>query len=493
MIKLILYKELKEIIGSTKFAITFGLCSILIILAFFTGIKNYQTGMQENEASRAAQLKEFEKYTEWSRVSGKRIFLTPEPLAYLVMGVSNDIGRTAGISGRYTPTARDSIYSEQSFFAVFRFLDLEFVFQIILSLFAILFAYDAVNGEKENGTLKLSFANSLPRATYILGKLLGSFLALALPLLIPILIGVLLLPIMGVNLSSDEFLRLSLFIFCGLLYLGVFLNLSVFISCVTQQSSTAFLFLLVIWVCSVLIIPRASVLIAGNLVEVPTVEEINFKQAQLMRQNSDDLSERLNKFSSEAYSKLSQSGDRSREAMDKTQDSIAEFVDKIDSEHSEKVKELTGRLNEDRHNRQMQQEKLAFGISRISPAAVFNLASTTFCGTSLDLKNNFLKQAAIYSETFNAFIREKTGEDAGSLGAVLKRATTAAIASARGEKVEPPSTKPINSREIPEFIYQPSELSDILYDALPDIALLILFNIIFFSGAFISFLRYDLR
>lgn len=179
--------------------------------------------------------------------------------------------------------------------------------------------------------------------------------------------------------------------------------------------------------------------------------------------------------------------------MEKTQDNISEFVDKIDSEQSEKLKELTSRLNEDRHNRQMQQEKLAFGISRISPAAVFNLVSTTFFGTSLDLKNNFLKQAAIYSETFNAFIRKKTGEDAGSLGAVIKRATTAAIASTRGEKVEPPPTKPINPREIPEFIYQAPELYNILYDALPDIAILILFNLIFFSGAFISFLRYDLR
>ena len=136
----------------------------------------------------------------------------------------------------------------------------------------------------------------MPRATYILGKLIGSFLALALPLLIPILIGILLLPLMGLSLSNDEWISLGLFIMCGLLYLGVFLTLSVFVSCLTQRSSSAFLFLLVIWVFSVLIVPRASVLIAGNMVEVPSLEEINFQRTQLMRQNSDENLNRLNEF-----------------------------------------------------------------------------------------------------------------------------------------------------------------------------------------------------
>jgi ABC-type transport system involved in multi-copper enzyme maturation permease subunit len=479
---------LREIIGSTKFAATFGICSILIILSFFTGIKNYQTGVQENNASKVSQLQEFEKYTEWDRVSGQNVFLPPEPLASLVMGVSNDIGRTTGVNGRNTPTtSRDSIYSEQPVFAVFRFLDLEFVFQIILSLFAILFAFDAVNGEKERGTLRLSFANAVPRATYILGKLTGSFLALALPLLIPVLIGILLLPLMGLVLSNDEWLRLGLFIVSGMLYLGVFLTLSAFLSCLTQRSSSAFLFLLMIWIFSVLIIPRASVLIAGNMVKVPTIEEISFQQSQLMRQYSDEFGKRLRNFSKETYEKQRNSGDFSPEARKKAQDSIIQFLNEIETENSKKVEDLTSRLNEERHNKQVQQEKLAFGISRISPAAVFNLASTTLCGTSLDLKNHFLNQASIYSETFAEFIRRKTGHNPGDLGFIYK----AAAARASGEKTEP--AKPINPREIPEFLYQPPELSNILHDALPDIAILILFNLIFFSGAFLTFLRYDLR
>ncbi len=485
MFKLILYKELREIIGTTKFAATFGICSILIILTFFTGVKNYQTGMQEYTDSKAAELQKYEKYTEWGQVGDHRVFLPPSPLASLIMGVSNDIGRSANIDGLNRPSIGDSVYGEQPVFAVFRFLDLEFVFQIILSLFAILFAFDSVNGEKERGTLRLSFANSVPRASYIFGKLLGSFLALALPLLIPVLIGMLLLPLMGLTLSNNEWVRLGLFVICGLLYLGVFLTLSVFISCLTQRSSSSFLFLLVIWVCSVLIIPRASVLIAGNIIEVPSTSSIYYQRLQLERQNSTDMEKKVGAFFKElTLERQSQGENQGQEALDKTQNRIDDFLQNITDENNEKVEKLTSRLNEERRNMQIGQEKLAFGISRISPAAAFTLAATTLSGTSLELKNSFQERSEEYSGAFADFLREKTGHNVGRPRIMIR-------VKPMEEKKEPP--RPINPGEIPEFVYQAPELSVLFKNALPDIALLILFNLIFFSGAFLSFLRYDLR
>ena len=438
MLRLILYKELREIIGSTKFAVTFGICSILIILAFYTGVENYKTGMEEYKASEAAQLRTHEKKTNWSEVTSHQVYLTPEPLASLVMGVSNDLGRTAYISRGTIPPLADSTYSQQPVFAVFRFLDLEFVFRIILSLFAILFAFDAINGEKERGTLRLSFANSLPRASYILGKLTGSFLALALPLLIPILIGALLLPLMGLSLSTDEWIRLGLFIVCGLMYLGVFLTLSVFVSCLTQRSSSSFLFMLVIWVCSVLIIPRASVLIAGNMVDVPSLDEISLQRLQLQRQSSREYREKMESLYRDLFKQLRENRGTSREETDRGFKNITETLDNFRKEIDQKLKDLENRLNEDRRNIQVKQEKLAFGISRISPAAVFNLASITFSGTSLELRTHFRERAAAYLDSFAEFYRQKTGYNLGD--------TRAIITSRQEEKKQ---LKPINIREIP--------------------------------------------
>jgi ABC-type transport system involved in multi-copper enzyme maturation permease subunit len=482
MFKLILYKELREIIGTAKFAATFGICSILIILSFFTGIKNYETRLEEYNASTAAHLRTYKNTTDWDHVRDHRISLTPRPLASLIIGLSNDVPRTAYINGRDTSILSRSNYSQQPVFSVFRFLDLEFVFQIILSLFAILFAFDAINGEKERGTLRLSFANSLPRASYILGKLAGSFLALALPLLIPILIGVLMVPVMGISLTADEWIRLALFILCGMLYLGVFLTLSVFISCLTQRPSSSFLFLLVIWVCSVLIIPRASVLIAGNTVEVPSSEEISVQKLQLQRQNARAVDKKLGDVFQQFLKELRQGRDKSVEFQKRRQEELYGEVDKLREELDKKVDELTGRLNEDRRNKQIKQEKFAFSISRISPAAVFTLAATTLSDTSMELRNHFMESAKAYSKSFADFFRDKTGKSIDSN-----------MVFNSNQEEEKKQQRPIDLSEIPEFVYQTPDLSNILHDALPDIALLILFNLVFFIGSFTAFLRYDLR
>ena len=45
----------------------------------------------------------------------------------------------------------------------------------------------------------------------------------------------------------------------------------------------------------------------------------------------------------------------------------------------------------------------------------------------------------------------------------------------------------------PQFEYNPVPLDTIMRDIYPDIILLLLFNILFFTGAFVAFLRYDVR
>jgi len=469
MLKLIIEKELKEIIGSAKFAITFGVCAVLILLTFYVGAKNYQISSQRYEAAKTENLRQLEGLTDWLMVNSHRIFLPPKPLEALVTGVSNDIGRTIEMAGRGELTANDSRFGDDPIFAVFRFLDLDFVFQIVLSLFAILFAYDAINGEKERGTLRLSFANAIPRDTYILGKVVGSFLALAVPLLIPILIGSLLLPLMGVHLTGDDWFRLALVILAGLLYFGVFLTLSVFISSLTNKSSHSFSLMLVIWIFAVLIIPRSSVLLAGRAVDVPTVDEI---AAQKTRLRSQLWKEDRNKMAS---FKLPEGTD-----MEDMHTAFQRFMEELSENRNKQMQELAGRLNEDRRNRQLEQERLAFGIAKISPAAAFSLAVTNLVGTSLKLKEHFIKEANGYQKTFGEFMKDKTGMNPGG-GMIFMHI-------GNGEE-----EKPIDPKELPPFEYSNPALGETVQAALFDLGLLGFFNLIFFAGAFVRFLKYDVR
>lgn len=472
MLKLIIEKELREIIGSTKFAVTFGVCAVLILLAFYVGGRNYQVSKAQYDAAVAENLRQMEGITDWLMVRNHRVFLPPHPLAALVAGVANDIGRTATIHGRGEVGAEDSRYSDDPVFAVFRFLDLDFIFQIVLSLFAILFAYDAINGEKERGTLQLTFANAIPRAQYILGKIIGSFLALAVPLWIPIALGALLLPLISVPMVGEDWLRLALVVLAGMLFFGAFLTLSVFISTRTHRSAHSFLLLLVIWIAAVLIVPRVSVLLAGRAVTVPSVDEIASQKSRYHAQLWEEDRKAMGSFKAESSDK-----------PDQLLNQFNSFMQKIADEREKKMVEFSARLNEQRRNRQTVQEQVAFNLARVSPAASFSLASSNLVGTSLILKQHYLEEAGKYQQAYASFIREKTG---GSLmgGRVMMFRTT------DGEEEK---RNPIDPHAIPPFVYQAIPLNRAVQTAIFDFGLLVFFNVVFFAGAFISFLRYDLR
>ncbi len=434
MFKLIIEKELKEIIGSAKFAITFGVCAVLILLTFYVGAKNHQISSQRYEAAKAENLRQLEGLTDWLMVNSHRIFLPPKPLEALVTGVSNDIGRTIEMAGRGELTANDSRFGDDPIFAVFRFLDLDFVFQIVLSLFAILFAYDAINGEKERGTLRLSFANAIPRDKYILGKVVGSFLALAVP--------------------------------TGALLWQAYSQLS----SLTNKSSHSFLLMLVIWIFAVLIIPRSSVLLAGRAVEVPTIDEMASQKNRLRSQLWNEDRKKMASFSLPEGAK-----------MEDMHTQFQKFMESLAENRNQQMQELASRLNEDRRNRQFEQERLAFGIAKLSPAAAFSLAATNLVGTSLKLKQHYINEANGYQKTYGEFMKDKTGMNPGG-GMIFMRVKS-------GEEEE----KPIDPKELPPFEYSEPALGETVQAALFDIGLLGFFNLLFFAGAFMRFLKYDVR
>ena len=59
-----------------------------------------------------------------------------------------------------------------------------------------------------------------------------------------------------------------------------------------------------------------------------------------------------------------------------------------------------------------------------------------------------------------------------------------------GEEQEEPLIDPT---EIPAFVYSPPSVTESIEAAAVDTALLALFNLIFFAGAFVGFNRYDAR
>ena len=89
-------------------------------------------------------------------------------------------------------------------------IDIVTVFQIFLSLLALVFAYDAIAGERENGTLHLILANPVGRGLIVLSKYLSAMICLILPVLISFLLALMLqLQSPVIDYSTADFLRIG--------------------------------------------------------------------------------------------------------------------------------------------------------------------------------------------------------------------------------------------------------------------------------------------
>lgn len=477
MLKTLIEKELKAILLSPKFVSVFSVCSILVVLSVYLEIEEYQTGVRHYETINSQLDQQTKELTSWSSVR-LNIVRSPDPMHIFVTGINNDIGRQSPIIRGDIIKLYGSRYSDQLLFAIFRSLDLMFIVQVVLSLFAILFTYDSICGERDAGTLKLNFANPIPRTTYILAKIAGSWLGLMIPLIIPLAIGVVLVFIYRIPMTTAHWIRFFLLIFISGLYLSFFICLGVLFSSLSKAPSSSFLYLLVIWICFVLIIPRAGVMIAGQFLSVPTAAEISAKLTEKQREISRQLTEWMSEYSKEINSRMASLSDvdQQKKANELTEQYSKDVTKKF-AEFNQEIDKYHISLNEEWRNRKVEQEMLGFSLSRFSPASAFQLATMELSGTGLSLKTEYEDQLQAYKEIFNTFIAKK--ED--KAGGIFRQLSD--------EK----NPENIDIREIPEFRFANRSLSQVMQITIIDIGILAFYILITIAGTFIAFIRYDVR
>jgi ABC-type transport system involved in multi-copper enzyme maturation permease subunit len=488
MLSLLVKKELRAIVYSPKFVITFAVASVLILLSIVVGIEEYRAATKAHDAALQLTDQNLRSTTSWMRLS-KDVYRKPDPLQVFVTGTANDIGRTSPISQYETVKLKHSPYADDPIFALFRSIDFAFIVTIVLSLFAVLFTYDAVNGEREGGTLQLTFANPVSRARYIMAKLLGSWLGLAVPLVIPVLLGLLLVLLYRVPLTGEHWWRLMMLGGLSLLLFTFFVALGVLVSCVTRRSSVSFLVSLVVWVALVLIVPRAAAMVAGWIQPVPSIAEVEGERDAFAKDAREKSMQQMLlawRARNELMSALAGiQRDKFRE------DHMAAWMAEEEERRSEVEKDIDAysvRLNEDLRNRRETQQRLAFAFARISPAATYQSAAMTLAGTDVDLKSCYEDAMRTYRTQFIQFT-EKKQKETGHTGGF--RIT---VDSQSGVKFSAPREGgALDLSELPTFIVPRTALQDIAGGIMLDAGTLILASFFVFASAVAAFLRIDVR
>lgn len=137
--------------------------------------------------------------------------------------------------------------------------DLIFMVGVLINLMAILFSYNAVTAEREEGTLAVLLASPVSRGTVIIGKWLGGLVSLLIPCLIAMTAMLLVLsqdPRVG--LGSTDVVTIFLLCLLGGLYVAAVYTVSIFVSIRAPSSGLSLLILLLWWVLTVVAIPAVS-------------------------------------------------------------------------------------------------------------------------------------------------------------------------------------------------------------------------------------------
>ena len=251
MLMTLIQKEIMHHILSARFVALLLMCVLLIPLNLHINYHHYlkrQIDYQEQETledenalkdENSEKLEgmsiKFELATD-TNLEASKLILKPTPLSVFATGLESALPSYLGMT-RNGITRGEASLSTAPIAFLLGHLDFVFVVSTVFSLLALLFTFDAVAGEREAGTLRITLANALPRDIFLWSKLIGGYFVFILPFLISVIIGLLVLVLQGFPLSeSDIFLRILCLICASLLYIAVFFcgrsgNLNLFRQC----------------------------------------------------------------------------------------------------------------------------------------------------------------------------------------------------------------------------------------------------------------------
>ena len=466
MLKNIISKEILDNIVSPKFVFTFLLCTILILLAAYTGINSYRAELKEYNSAIALNKKNLESQPSWGALAGlgTKITKPPQVLSTIITGIQDAVGRSATVNIAFDPKLIDSKYNSNPVFAIFGPLDLTLIVRIVLSLFAILFTFDAIVGEKERGTLKLTLSNRVPRDQVILGKAIGSFVSLLVPLVIPFLIAMIMVNLFpDISLKGDDWLRIGLIFLFFLLYLSVFFTLGLFVSSRTNRASSSLFILLFIWVIFIFVIPKGAVILSQHIAPVPSVHTVNAQKDAFMQEIQAKGPKLFQEWQQENPS----------EDTDEYRAKLGQFIGEMRADLVTQIESKNREIEDGYLAKRNKQQILALNLSRISPASALTFGALSLGKTGIQEHERFLNSLRSYKPIFSKWVNIKMTENLDLQN-----------------PLEQP--KPVLD-DMPQHEFVPMSLGESFSLALPDLIVMVLMILVLFVGAFVSFLRYDIR
>lgn len=422
----------------------------------------------------------------------------PSPLAFIADGGEALLPSQLGSGGSWTKTTSPGKSLKSVWWMGYPYLNLGamsslrptatkidwvFIITYLLSFLPILFTFDALSGEREQGTLRLCLANPISRHALLLGKFIGALLAVLLPFCFAVLLNLAILSTdTWTHLDTATWGRLGLIVLIASCYAGIFCAVGLIVSAATRESRLTLILLLLIWVTIVVFMPSTlGTLAAKWMSPVQTQHQFNKAKAAALEQAIDapikQMQERFEKQLLSRYSlgNLLKMTPAEAQALVETESAKVDDADlPMLAELVRKDVEVRERFNREHLAAQSAQVLRARAITRFSPAATVQYALESMAGTGFNRHLHFLESVQMHIRQFRGFIEERERADAASLHLI-------GIPQGMSEKPIPPQAIPIFEDKV--------TFRDTLNTAMGDILLLVLLLGGFLLGAFLVFVR----
>ena len=499
-----------------KFAVGAIVCVVLTAVFMPVLVSDYQERLKQYNDAFAANEAELRKVKVYKNIT-PTIYRCPNVLSVFSEGLEKRLGYSAKIELDNIPELSAVSTGINPYLSIYPVLDVSLVFKIVMSVLALLVAYDVIAGERERGTLKLVLSGTVARYQVLAGKLLAGLATLVIPLTMAFIVGVLIFEFFPlVDLAGSDWVRIGLMYLASLIFLSAMYNVGLLLSCLTKRSTISLVLGLFFWIVCVIVIPNGSGYLARKIRPLEPEERLE-SELKLVAESRDRELKEINERIRSSWAGSTAGGAFNRNYI--------LVCDKRGLEHWKKSSVLKQPIKikyadkflevKQKHlSNLFKQKYLANNFSRTSPISLFENIMSALAGTDLARAQYFMDRVRMHRNSVVAYIRSKTADfsslsyftrskegDWEEHNKILEPGRVAtneaerkrvwdAFYKWRDKKVA--ETPALNLQDFPQFIYQPS-VAKSFNRAIPDLALLTFISVLFFVLSFVAFMRYDVR
>jgi ABC-type transport system involved in multi-copper enzyme maturation permease subunit len=477
MLKELISKEFFNNLYNLRFIVGIILCVFLTVSCVIILTYDYKKELEDYNYRISIQNDFLEKYAHTNRMGSLiQVQKPPEKFRPLIIGISKD--------------AELGSFDDNPLSVLFPPLDFLFIITIIVSLMAIMFSYDSISGEREQGTLKLMASYSHSRAKILFSKWIGGLLSLLVPFSLSLLIGGIFIAIHpAIFWDISDWASFALLLLTSIIFTSIFYLLGLMVSSFTNFSSTSIITSLFLWVLFILVVPNISPYISAQLYRIPSVNKIEREVNRLLGIERDELGRTLSRAVTQKYKEkygnlfgeyisMNKASLEQRLKKDETLKTMHETYRKEFNDAWSEANRIQGekaeKIRKELDSKSAKQNIIAKNLACISPYSNFMYIATDLTGTGLHGLDYFERFSGQYYITFHEYLSKKTRE-----------------ASQKNPTFDSNSFIDISDR--PRFSFKEEPLNYKLKTVLPYLGILIFFNFLFFILAFIKFMKYDVR